>query len=145
MQRPTQLLQYADDNFLFSARENMEHSMKYFQTNIKNDILSFERHRLNTNTDKPEFMISCKMSQKHIASDRQSKVKNDFIEQSNSAKYSGSYKDQILTYQMEVKNVSRKMATSVKILNSIGNIIPTKTRVLLLNSLVVGQLHYSSI
>ena len=75
VQRPTQLVQYADDTFLYSAR-NLEQSIKYLETIIKNVILFFERHRLNMNADKTEFMIFCKKSQNHIADHRQLKVKN---------------------------------------------------------------------
>ena len=89
-------------------------------------ILFFERHRLNKNADKTEFMIFCKKSHNHIADDRQLKVKNEFIEQSKSAKYLGVYLDQNLTYQMEVQNILRKMATGIKVLYSIRNILPKK-------------------
>ena len=89
VQRPTQLVQYADDTFLYSGSGNLEQSIKYLETNIKNVILFFERHRLNINADKTEFLIFCKKSQNHIADHRQLKVKNEFIEQSKSAKYFG--------------------------------------------------------
>ena len=117
---------------------------KYLKTNITNVILFFEKHRLNINADKTEFIIFCKKSQNHIADLRQLKVKNEFIEQSKSAKYSGVYLDQNLTYQMEEQNILRKMATGIKVLYSIRNILPEKTRLLLLNSLVLRHLHYSS-
>ena len=35
VQRPTQLVQYADDTFLYSASRNLEHSRKDLETNIK--------------------------------------------------------------------------------------------------------------
>ena len=46
---------------------------------------------------------------------------------------------------MEVQNILRKMATGIKVLYSIRNILPEKTRLLLLNSLVLSHLHYSSV
>ena len=61
-------------------------STKYLETKLKNVILFFERQRLNMNADKTEFMIVCKMSHNHIADHRQLKVKNELIEQSESAK-----------------------------------------------------------
>ena len=72
-------------------------------------------------------------------------MKNEFIEQSKSAKYLGVYLDQNLTYQMEVQNILRKMATGIKVLYSIRNILHEKTRLLLLNSLRLSHLHYCSI
>ena len=50
-----------------------------------------------------------------------------------------------MTYRMEVQNILRKMATGIKVLYSIRNILPEKTRLLLLNSPVLGHLYYSSI
>ena len=59
VQRPTQLVQYADDTFLYSASGNLEQSMKDLETIIKTVILFFGRHHLNINADKTEFMIFC--------------------------------------------------------------------------------------
>ena len=81
-------------------------------------ILFLGRHRLNINADKTEFMSFCKKSQNQIADHRQLKVKNEFIEQSKSAKYLGVYLDQNLTNQMEVQNILPKKATGIKVLYS---------------------------
>ena len=145
VQRPTQLVQYADDTSLYSASGNLEQSIRDLETNIKNVILSFESHHLNINADKTEFMIFCEKSHNHIVDHRQLKVKNNFIGQSKSAKYLGVYLNQHLTYQMEEQNILRKMATGIKVLYSIRNTLPEKTCLLLLNSLVLSHLHYSSI
>ena len=120
VQRPTQLVQYADDTFLYSVSGSLEQSIKDIETNIKNVILFFEKHRLNINADKTEFMIFCKKSHNNIADHCQLKVKNEFIEQSKSANYLGVYLDQNLTYQMEVQNILRTMATGIKVLYSTG-------------------------
>ena len=58
------------------------------------------------------------------------KVKHQFIEQFISAIYLGVHLDQNLPYQMEVQNILRKMATGIKVFNSIRNTLPGKTRVL---------------
>ena len=63
----------------------------------------------------------------------------------NLQKYLGDYLDQNLAYQMEVQNILRKMATGIKVLYSIRNILLEKTRLLLLNPLVLSHLHYFSI
>ena len=75
--RPTQLVQYADATFFYSANGILEQSIKDLETNIENVIHFFERHRLNMNAHKTEFMIFCKKSHNHIADHRQLKVKND--------------------------------------------------------------------
>ena len=55
--RQTQLVQYADDTFLYSASGKLEQFIKDLKTNSKNVILFFERHRLNINTDKLQLKI----------------------------------------------------------------------------------------
>ena len=89
-------------------------------------VLFLERIRLNKNADKTEFMIICKKSQNYLADHRQLKLKNEFIEQSKSAKYLGVHLDQNLSYQMEVQNILRKMATGTKVLYSIRIILMKK-------------------
>ena len=44
VQRPTQLVQYADDTFLYSAKGNLEQSIKDLETKIKSVIFFIERH-----------------------------------------------------------------------------------------------------
>ena len=84
------------------------------------------------------------MSHNHIADHRQLKVKNELIE-SRSAKYLDVYLDQNLTYQMEVHNILRKMATGIKVLYSIQNFPPEKNTSSTADSLALSHLHYSSI
>ena len=43
--------------------------------------------------------------------------------------------DQNLNYQNEVKNILRKMACGIKTMYCVGDFLPTKTRLLLLNPL----------
>ena len=55
------------------------------------------------------------------------------------------YLDRNLTFQNEIKNILRKMATGIKVLYNLQNIFPEKTKLLLLNALVISHLHYSAI
>ena len=64
------------------------------------------------------------MSQNTLAKNRLLKVKNEFIGQSS--KPLGVYQNQHLTYQMEVQNILRKMATGIKFFYSIRNNLPEK-------------------
>ena len=55
------------------------------------------------------------------------------------------YLDRNLTFQEEVKHVPRKIACGIKTIVSIRNYFPMKTRLLLLNALVICHLHYPAI
>ena len=73
------------------------------------------------------------------------KVHNQVISAISNVKYLGVYQDQNLNYQIEIKNILRKMALGIKSLYPVRDIFPQKTRKLLLNALVVSHLHYSAI
>ena len=72
-------------------------------------------------------------------------MKDQIIEHSNSVKYLGFFLDQNLTFQDEVKNNLLKMSCGIKCLYSIRDLFPEKTRLMLLNALVVSHLQYSAI
>ena len=57
-------------------------------------------------------------------------------------KYLGVHIDCNLSFDEEIKNVLRKMAVGIKVIYSIKNIFPEKTRSALLNDLVLSHLHY---
>ena len=73
------------------------------------------------------------------------KVHNQVILAISNVKYLGVYLDQNLNYQIEIKNILRKMALRINSLCSVRDIFPKKNRKLLLNALVVSHLHYSAI
>ena len=60
-------------------------------------------------------------------------------------KYLGFYIDRNLTFQHEVKHLLRKKACGIKTLNAIKSPFNIKTRLLLMNALVLSHLHYSSV
>ena len=73
-------------------------------------------------------------------------MKDQIIKHSNSVKYLGIFLDQNLTFQDEVKSILQKMSCGIKCLYSIGDLFPEKkTRLMLLNALVVSHLQYSAI
>ena len=67
------------------------------------------------------------------------------MKQKECVKYLGAYLDRNLNYQTEVKNTSREMACSNKTIYYVRDFLSEKTRLLLLNSLVVTHLQYSSV
>ena len=55
------------------------------------------------------------------------KVHNQVISAISNVKYLGVYLDQNLNYQIEIKNILRKMALGIKSLFSVRDIFPKKT------------------
>ena len=111
---------------------------------LNNLYIFFENHRLTINADKTEFILFCKPKNNDVKSYKLH-VKDQIIKHSNSVKYLGVFLDQNLTFQDEVKSILQKMSCGIKCLYSIRDLFPEKTRLMLLNALVVSHLQYSAI
>ena len=67
------------------------------------------------------------------------------IEEKANVKYLGVVLDQFPTFQDEIKKILRKLACEIKTLQSIKKSLPVKTRLLIMNALVISHLHYPAI
>ena len=102
-------------------------------------------HSQTLNASKTEFIIFCKKSRSLHTTDIKLKIENCCIRKSESIKYLGVSIDSALTYQDEVKSILRKMACGIKTLYSFREVISDNYKVLTLNALVIGYLHYSAV
>ena len=66
------------------------------------------------------------------------------IGESSSVRYPGIILDK-LNFNEEIKRILSRMACSIKILKDIRNCFPIKTRLTLLNALVLSHIQYSSL
>ena len=69
-------------------------------------------------------------------------VDNERIAESNSVKYLGVIIDSKLKFGGEVKKILQRMACGIKVLSTLSKSLPEKTKVLLLNTIVITHLHY---
>ena len=99
-----------------------------------------EIHLLTT-----EFIAFSKLHKNPLMENSKLEVKGQSIEATNSVNYLGDYPDKNLTFQEEVKHVLRKLACGMKTVFFIRRKFPVKTRLRLLNALVIGNLHYPAI
>ena len=72
-------------------------------------------------------------------------VDNERIAEANSVKYLGVIIDSKLKFDGEVKKILQRMACGIKVLNTLSKSLPEKTKVLLLNAIVISHLHYSAL
>ena len=143
--QPCELVQYADDTFLFSAGTELNDAISNLHMNIENLVTFFESHKLNLNENKPEFIVFSKRSKNHLKSNLNLKVKNELLQHSSKVKYLGVFLDQNLNFQEETKHILRKMACGIETFLSIRNYFPEKILLTLLNALVISHLQYPSI
>ena len=115
------------------------------EKDIEQPILLFENHRLTINADKTEIILFCKPSKNNDVKSYNLHVKDQIIKHSNSVKFLEFFLDQKLTFQDEVKSILQKMSCGIKCLYSMRDLFPEKTRLMLLNALVVSHLQYSAI
>ena len=103
IQEPCELVQYADDTFLFVSNECLNTAVSQLETNAANLVDYFEKHRLNLNESKTEFIVFCKRSKNNSTKNLTFRVRNHMTKHSSFVKYLGIYLDQNLTYEYEVK------------------------------------------
>ena len=143
--KPCELVQYADDTFIFVSDSKIENAIDTLEKNTHNLVAFFDSHRLNLNDKKTEFIIFCRKAMNNLTKNIKMRVNNHYIEHKTTVKYLGLYLDQNLTYEAEVKNLLKKMACGIKTLHSLKDFFPEKTRLSLLNALVISHLHYPAL
>ena len=72
-------------------------------------------------------------------------VDNEKKTESKSVKYLGVIIDSKLNFDAEVKKILQRMACGIKVLNTLSKSLPEKTKILLLNAIVINDLHYSAL
>ena len=72
-------------------------------------------------------------------------VDNERIAESNSVKYLGVIFDSKLKFDGEVKKILQRMACGIKVLNTLSKSLPEKTKVFLLDAIVISHLNYSAL
>ena len=145
MPESSNLVQYADDTFVFVAANCIKTGITNIERFLEKLIDYFVSHRLNINAEKTQFIVFCKPSKNALIKNVELQVRSHSIKQKECVKYLGVLLDPNLNYQNEVKNILRKIACGIKTIYCVRDFLPTKTRLLLLNALVISNLHYSSI
>ena len=145
IQEPCELVQYADDTFLFVSNECLNAAVSQLETNAINLVDYFERHPSNLNESKTEFIVFCKISENNSTKNLTFRVRKHMTKHSLFVKYLGIYLDQNLTYEYEVKNILKEMACGIKTLYSVKSFVPDETCLMLLNSLVISHIHYPAL
>ena len=72
-------------------------------------------------------------------------VDNETIAEINSVKYLGVIIDNKLKFDGEVKKILQRMACEIQVLHAHSNSFPEKTKILLLNAIVISHLLYSAL
>ena len=67
------------------------------------------------------------------------------IAESNNVQYLGVIIDSKLKFDGEMKKILQRMACGIKVLKTLSKSLPEKTKILLLNAIVISHLHYSAL
>ena len=132
------IIQYADDTFIFCSGKTVSESKLHLEKSIAKLNLFFRKNELNVNESKTEFIIFRAPKRNKI---EEIVVNGCTVLEKKFVKYLGVHIDCNLSFDEEIKNVL-KMAVGIKVIYSIKNIFPEKTRSVLLNALVLSHLHY---
>ena len=136
------VVQYADDTFLFTSDTDEISAKTKLEHNISKIIDFFAKSQLVVNKQKTEYIV---FSTRKRLTNTVLNVDNERIAESISVKYLGVIIDSKLKFDGEVKKILQRMACGIKVLNTLSKSLPQKTKVLLLNAIVISHLHYSAL
>ena len=136
------LVQYADDTTLLSFHSDPETATKSIENNFNKILLYFHLNRLMINVDKTQFIVFSAPSKKKLTENLSLKVGNYQVNLTETVKFLGVNIDISLTFDKEINKILQKMATAIQTIKCIRDDIPLRTRILLLNTLVLSHLHY---
>ena len=129
-------------HFSFSSDTDEISSKTKFELNISKIIDFFAKSQLVVNKQKTEYIV---LSTRKRLTNTVLNVDNEKIAESKSVKYLGVIIDSKLKFDGEVKKILQRMACGIKVLNTLSKSLPEKTKVLLLNGIVINHLHYSAL
>ena len=136
------VVQYADDTFLVTSDTDETLAKAKLEHNISRIIDFFAKSQLVVNKQKTEYIV---FSTRKRLTNTVLNVDNEGIAESNSVKYLGVIIDSKLKFDGEVKKILQRMACGIKVLNTLSKSLPEKTKVLLINAIVLSHLHYSAL
>ena len=140
-----QIVQYADGTFLFTSGKDPSAITCSLGQAIEKLTVYFQQHELQINVQKSQFIIFNPPSKNHTYGDLSLKIFDERICQVDEVKYLGVYIDKNLSFTSAVSKIMRKMAIAIKSLYIVRNILPQKTTVNLLKTLVVSHVDYAAL
>ena len=128
-------------HFSFYIRTDELSTKTKLEHDISKIIDFFAKSQLVVNKQKTEYIV---FSTRKRLTNTVLNVDNERIAESNSVKYLGVIIDSKLKFDGEGK-ILQRMACGIKVLNTLSKSLPEKTKVLLLNAIVISHLHYSAL
>ena len=133
------VVQYADENFLFTSDNDEISSKKNLNKTSQKLLIFCKVPVIGEQTKNRIFLFSTRKRLTNTVLN----VDNERIAESNSVKYLGVITDSKLKFDRKVKKILQRMACGIKVLNTLSKSLPEKMKVLLLNAIVISHLQYS--
>ena len=135
-------IQYADDTVLLSSHDEVLKCKDKLEKAIEKFIYFFKLHHLKINLHKTEFniFVSCNLQDETTL-----KVGDKLIGSKAEIKNLSVYIDKNLKYQKQVEFLLSKLAQGNNCIYALRNAIPTVYKKLILNSVLLSHVQYSSV
>ena len=101
----TELIQYADDTVIFTSGDSIEKSKNQLSSYAMKLTSYFEEHQLSLKASKTEFIVFSKIARKNQK--ELPKIDSALVEEKQEIKHLGVHIDNRLTFQSEVKILSK--------------------------------------
>ena len=139
-------IMYADDTTLYSNIESprQNNAIKLAENKINNELAKVNEwlkiNKLSLNLKKSKYMVFKKTSTTNI--NLTLKIDHLVIDRVDYFNFLGLTIDSQMTWKNHTNNISNKCVRVIGILNRIKNVIPTRIRVLLYNTLILPHINY---
>ena len=135
-----------DDKLLFSGANDTKNAVQILLESCQKLSLYFTKNHLKLNIKKTE-LVKCseKLQGRNHKSNLSIILDDNKIEEKPQVKYLEVRLDYFLNFQIEVKNMLRKMACEIKTFQLIKKPLTIKNRLFLMNAFVINILHYPAI
>ena len=138
-------IMYADDTTLYSNIESprQNNALKFAENKINNELAKVNEwlkiNKLSLNLKKSKYMVFKKTSTTNI--NLTLKIDHLVIDRVDYFNFLGLTIDSKMTWKNHTNNISNKCVRVIGILNRIKNVIPTRIRVLLYNTLILTHIN----
>jgi hypothetical protein len=142
--RNCKIMSYADDTQILVSAKTSKQIKQQLENLLKTAQSWYSDNSLLINATKTEVMIVNKRKQKenpHIEVTENGKTKK--LDLQTSIKVLGIHIDNELNWNTQVHAVNKKAKLAARNLNRVNNLVPTKSAILLYNSLVATHFNYA--
>src|ERR1043165_1332461 len=142
-----QFLMFADDTNMFMSSKSLVELVDKFNIELQKVNNWFKANKLSLNLNKTNYILFCSKNNEAFEHDFKLTINIDkqSISRVASSKFLGVHIDEILSWQVHIAEISKKLAKNIGIISRIRHFLPRHSLVSLYYSLIYPYLSYCNL